>query len=137
MYGATGISDGLHSLSKFTSNTVSCIFDEIEIEQTVDAVIPTRIMVVTKAHYAYDGSPVENARVVVNGAGENLGSGKYESVIYSYLPYARLITEVTSDGFEAQTIETNTYSFGNSCIWLGLVLSAAYVLGRFFRQKKK
>ena len=136
-YEVTGVSDGLYNLSKFTSNAVSCIFDQIEIEQNVDTAIPTRITVVTKARYAYDGRPVEGARVVVNGAGENLGSGSYESVIYSFFPYLELVTEVALDGFDARTIETHTYSIGNSCIWSGLVLSAIYILSRLIRQKKK
>ena len=136
-YEVREISDELYNLSSFTSNTASCIFDDIEVEQEVNTAIPTQIAVVTEARYVYDGKPVEGARVLVNGVGEHLGSGSYRSVVYSFLPLARLVTEVTLDGFDAHVIETRTYSLGNSCALSVVVLLTIYIVVRpIFKRKR-
>jgi hypothetical protein len=135
-YEVKGISDELYNLSSFISNAASCVFDDIEVEQEVNTAIPTQIAVVTEARYVYDGKPVEGARVLVNGVGEHLGSGSYRSVVYSFLPQARLITEITLDGFDSRIIETWTYSLGNSCVLSGAVLLAIYLVAGSIVKRK-
>lgn len=129
-YEVRGISDELYNLSTFNSNTVSCVFDDIEIEQKLNTVIPTQIVVETKIQYVYDGGPVTDAKVTVNGVGNNIGSGSYRTVLYSFFPYGKLITEVELDRFDTRIMEIRTFALGNSCVWSGAVLLAIYLVAR-------
>ena len=112
-FGVLNISDSLYNLSAFSSNKISCIFDEIEIEQQINMVIPTQIQILTDIHYKFDGEPVDDARVDVNGIGERIGAGKYRTTLYTFYPSLKMDTEIKLPGWETMFIEKKKLAIGN------------------------
>ncbi len=112
-FGVLSISDSLYNLSVFEFNEVSCVFDDIEIEQQISTAIPTQVQILTIIHYKFDHKLVEDAQVNVNGLGEHIGSGKYKTTLYTFNPFLRLNTEIELEDWETQVVEKNIYSLGN------------------------
>ena len=107
------ISDSLYNLSLFESNEVSCIFDDIKIEQNINTIVPTQIKILTTIHYKSDNRPVYNAMVRVNGIGEHIGSGKYKAIIYTFYPFLQVTTEIKLNEFENKVIKKKIFSISN------------------------
>jgi hypothetical protein len=136
-YAVVGIEDDLYDLTSFKSNQVSCIFDEIMFVQDASTVTPTRVHVETRIFYAYDGKPVENADVKVNGAGDYVGNGVYGSDIVSLFPFMKTRTEIEIEGFEAQTIERGVLLIGNTGLFSCAFIFSVILLGRKYVFQKK
>ena len=129
-YAVIGIEDDLYDLSSFESDQVSCIFDEIECVQDVSTATPSRLRVETRLFYAYDGRPVEDADVEVNGDGDYVGQGVYRTDLFSFFPLMKVRTEIESNGFEARIIERDVLLIGNAGLYSGAVIFIFIILGR-------
>jgi len=135
-YRIIGITDNLYNLSAFTYNFVSVIFDDIDIKQKIITYIPSQINVITEISFVYDGEPVSNAKVKVNGVGDYYNLGIYRATIFSYLPYSTIITEVEIDGFEKQISWISVWAIGNICILLSVAFFAFFLLSRIIVRRK-
>ena len=123
-FNVANISDSLYDLSVFESNNVSCVFDEIVIEQEVSSTVPTQVKILTNVHYKSDNKPVSEAMVKVNGIGEYVSPGTYESIVYSFHPLPYLSTEIELDEFKNKVVEQRILSTSN--------IMAESILGIFF-----
>lgn len=129
-YTVERIEDYMYNLSSFTSDDVTCIFDDLEFEQEISTAVPTQAHVETRIYYAYDHKPVENADVKVNGIGYHTGSGIYESALFSFFPLMKIKTEIKLGGFETRTFETETVNLGNIGLLSGIAVIIFLLLGR-------
>jgi len=123
-FNVANISDSLYDLSVFESNNVSCVFDEIVIEQDISSSVPTQVKILTNIHYKSDNKPVSEAMVKVNGIGEYVSPGTYESIVYSFHPLPYLSTEIELDEFKNKVMEERILSTSN--------IMAESILGIFF-----
>jgi len=129
-YAVIGIDDDLYDLSSFESNQASCIFDEVKCVQDVSAATPSKLRVETRLFYAYDGRPVEDADVDVNGIGDYIGQGVYRSDLFSLSPFMRVRTEIELVGFEARIIERDVLLIGNAGLFSGAGIFTLIILAR-------
>jgi len=128
-YKANKITDPQYSLTAFQSNEVSCMFDEITIEQSVVTSIPSQVKIITKVMYKSDNSAVENAVVDVNGEGIHVGNGVYFSTIHTLLPRLVINTKVTESGFETIFTHRTIVLTGNFFMESGIVIFIISVIG--------
>ncbi len=136
-FSVLSISDPLYNLSVFEFNEVSCIFDDIEIEQQTGTVIPTQVQILTTIHYKFDHKPVEYAQVKVNGLGEYIGSGKYKTTLYTFNPFLQLNTEIKIEDWKTQVIEKNIYPLGNIISEASLLTIISGISARVLTNKTK
>jgi hypothetical protein len=113
IFRVRGIVDSRYNLTAFKSNQVSCIFDDIVIEQEFKGLNPTQVHVLTRVNFLTDLTPVNNASVKVNGIGEHVNLGEYRSTVYTWKPYTLLRTEVKLDGWDMRFIDKNFVAMGN------------------------
>jgi len=122
-YKIIQITDPRYSLTKFQSNEVSCKFDDIEIDQRVEAGMPSQVKVITKVAFKSDGSAVENAVVDVNGEGVHMGNGVYISTIKTLMPRLLVNTKVSVTGYEIIFTSRTITLTGNLLMESGLLIS--------------
>jgi hypothetical protein len=132
-FNVVNISDSLYDLSLFESNNVSCVFDEIVVEQDISSSVPTQVKILTNIHYKSDDKPVSEAMVKVNGIGEYVSPGTYESIVYSFHPLPHLSTEIKLDEFKNKVVEQRILSTSNimaesvlSIFILSLIIKSRY-----------
>jgi hypothetical protein len=139
VFKVSGIIDEKYGLTTFKTNEVSCIFDDVDVEQEVVATNPTQIQVLTRVNYVSDGTPVSGARVWVNGVGDETEPGVYRSTLFTWGPLIRLRTEVALDGWETRVSERGVIALGNIGVFaLGGVSVASvsgFVLFRMMRKR--
>jgi len=79
-----------------------------------ETLFPGSIRVTVKLWYEYDGAPVEDAIVKINGLeARYLENGIYEVVLKSWMPIFTLNVNVKRIGSELASKESVVYSFGN------------------------
>ena len=129
VFKVSGIIDEKYGITTFETNEVSCVFDDVDVEQEVQATNPTQIQVVTRVSYVSDGAPVRGARVWVNGVGDETEPGVYRSTLFTWGPLIRLRTEVALDGWEARVSERGVIALGNIGVFALGGVSVASVSG--------
>ena len=113
-YKVASINDPKYGLEAFTTNEVYCIFDRIKETFNFETTYPGSIRVTVKLEYLYDGAPVEDAIVRINGlAAKHLKNGIYEAVLPSWMPYLNVNIEIERVGFKLISKESMVYSLGN------------------------
>ena len=116
--------DPLHNLTAFASNEVQCIFDEIEASHSVETLALGSILVTVNVNFGYDGSPVEDALVRVNGVeAENVGNGLYQARLSSWMPFVTMSIELVRAGYELVKAETVVCALGNIVVEAAAVSS--------------
>jgi hypothetical protein len=139
VFKVSGIIDEKYGLTTFKTNEVSCVFDDVNVEQEVQATNPTQIQVMTRVSYVSDGAPMMGARVWVNGVGDETEPGVYRSTLFTWGPMIHLRTEVELDGWEARVSERGVIALGNIGVFaLGGVSVASvsgFVLFRIMRSR--
>ncbi|MCW4027583.1 MAG: DUF2341 domain-containing protein, partial [Candidatus Bathyarchaeota archaeon] len=112
-YTVASIVDPIHNLTAYAANGVQCIFDDIEASYGFETLTPGSVRVSVNLNDEYDGSPVEDAEVRVNGVeAENAGSGIYEAKVSSWMPFVTINTELERAGYELVATETIVFPLG-------------------------
>lgn len=141
-YKVASIVDPKYGLEAFTTNEVYCIFDRIKETFNFETTYPGSIRVTVKLEYLYDGAPVEDAIVRINGlAAKHLKNGIYETVLPSWMPYLNVNIEIERVGFKLILKGSTVYSLGNilseTSIITVLVLIAGLKLNAKRAEKKR
>jgi hypothetical protein len=104
----SSIVDDEYSLTGFSSNKVSILWDEIMVDKTVNALIPGKATVTLDIYYASDGRPVRGAEVYVGGKrSREVEPGLYVKDLTSLLPFSSVDVDVRSPGID------QAYNFGS------------------------
>jgi len=120
-YTVVSIQDDLHGLTAFTANEAYCIFDRIKPEVKIETSIGS-VQITINLNFEYDGKPVEDAFVKVNGImAKNIGKGNYLVTLSSWMPYLTINIEVDKDGFESLMIQTSNYVLSNIILESSLI----------------
>ncbi len=128
-YTTESISDPTNGLTRFLSNFIAVIFDQIDVENKLESLIPGTIKVNLDPKYRYDGSPVTEAYVTVNGVeAMKRGVGHYETHLSTWKPYLEMKVHVEKEGFGAFEMELSSYHFGNILAIGALACSAIAVV---------
>jgi hypothetical protein len=138
VYRVSGILDDLYGLTILNDPTPlpTIIFDGVKI--TSFSLKPyflglTQVDVTLK--YIYDGSPVEDAKVMVNNIeAEYLGGGLYQVIITDYMPMVQAKIRVEIVDFPTQNILTSTLQTWNTITYTLLFAASLFII--LFMAKK-
>ncbi|MAH21840.1 MAG: hypothetical protein CMO12_03410 [Thaumarchaeota archaeon] len=140
-YQVGDVVDPLYKLNIHNSNVVPVIFDRILAEPRTETFIPGEVKVVVDLTYEYDGVPVDNAEVYINGVKANsISLGRYELVLSSFEPSIQLDMTITKPLFLSQVTEQTLFPVGNliSNVVTQIAVAAAIAAGYMvFRKRKK
>ena len=122
-YAVASVVDPLYGLNEFSTNQVYCIFDRMETETSFETLTPGSTQAILSLNFEFDNSPVEDATVTTNGlAAENIGNGKYQITLSSWMPYLQITFEVERAGFDRIMVENVVYPLGNIILEVFLVM---------------
>ena len=140
-YQVGDVVDPLYKLNIHNSNVVPVIFDRILAEPRTETFIPGEVKVVVDLTYEYDGVPVDNAEVYINGVKANsISLGRHELVLSSFEPSIQLDMTITKPLFLSQATEQTLFPVGNlisnvvTQIAVAVAVAAGYMV---FRKRKK
>jgi len=122
-YAVASVVDPLYGLTEFSTNQVYCIFDRIKTKTSFETLTPGFTQAILSLNFEFDNSPVEDATVTTNGlAAENIGNGKYQIILSSWMPYLQITFEVERAGFDRIMVENVVYPLGNIILEVFLVM---------------
>lgn len=140
-YQVGDVIDPLYNLDIHNSNIVPVIFDRILAEPRTETFIPGEIKVVVDLTYEYDGVPVDNAEVYINGVkASSVLLGRHELVLSSFEPSVQLDMTISKPFFLPQVTEQTLFPVGNliSNVVTQVAVAAAVATGYMvFRKRKK
>lgn len=124
-YTTRGVSDKLHGLTDFTTNTVTVTFDRIMASESMDSLSPGSVTPSIKLIYESDGQPVDKATVTVNGVPlTEITRGIYRATIATWGPYSQLSIHLEQLGFTPQNLTLSGILIGNFVVEVMLVAIA-------------
>lgn len=126
-WGITGVNVNGVTLYSQTVKNPAIIWDNVKAETKIESLIPGNIQVRLKLNYEYDGLPVRDALVWVNGVkAENIGNGIYRVNLHSWIPYLTINIVVNKDGFDPLIIQTSIYALANIIVFSLLTIIILY-----------
>jgi len=135
-YTVKDVHDPLYGIKSFVSNTVHVIFDRIAVDIQTETIIPGSIKPLVRLTYQFDGAPVLDASVTINGIDAiNLGDGLYEVRIPTLSPYATYHVEVNRPGFSTLRTSGSVFVLGNLLLITVLIASVSIIVVRYYFAK--
>jgi hypothetical protein len=112
-----------------TVEVPSIVWDKVSFETEVDSASFGLFRIKVKIFYAYDGTSVTGATIVVNGEPcTEIESGVYETVIASWSPFEQLTVTADVDGLLDETWTISTFHVMNSVLYLALAVAAIIIV---------
>ncbi len=106
----------------------SIVWDKTVFDVEVDSASFGVSKVKVKIAYAYDGTSVTGATIVVNGKQcEEIESGVYQTRIVSWSPIEQLTVTADDDGLLNETWTTSTFHVMNTVLYLALAAAAIII----------
>jgi hypothetical protein len=112
----------------------SIVWDKVVLDVEVDTSSLGASKVKVDVAYVYDGTPVTDATVAVNGKLCEVESGAYKTEIVSWSPCEQLTVTVDGAGLPEETWTTSTFHVMNTVLYLALSV-AAIVLAVFLLKR--
>ncbi|MDI9609086.1 MAG: PKD domain-containing protein [Candidatus Verstraetearchaeota archaeon] len=120
-YSIIGVADDPYNLTAFenTGSVLAVTFDEIAVRSYFETGTIGKCLVTVELNYKYDKSPVNGAKVLVNGCpAEEKGNGRYATTLETLIPYAVLSISVTVPNFDDMVDQRGLFLIGNLSIWV-------------------
>ncbi len=132
LYTVERIVDNKYGLSRFTSNQVSIVFDNIVVRYSIDNSIPfvTRLMVEVYSEYLQDNV---NATVYINGEKVNPDPENYNYVreFINLLPISTYNVKAVYKGVEVGNLEVDSTSYSTIALYIFIGITAVTILYKF------
>ena len=112
-----------------TVEAPSIVWDKIFFETEVDSASFGLSRIKVKIVYAYDGTSITGATILVNGKPcTEIESGLYETVIASWSPFEQLIITADTDGLLGETWTISAFHVINSVLYLALAVAVVIIV---------
>ena len=124
------IIDKKYGLSLFESETASIKFDKIKAHW---AISPEFFVVKANVNLEYesDSTPVEDARIMINGATlRHVGAGRYSGEVFFPGPFGNLTLTVERSGFDTITKTVQVFNMANTIFYI--IITIAVLVGILF-----
>ncbi|MEM2128740.1 MAG: hypothetical protein QXN86_03670, partial [Candidatus Methanomethylicaceae archaeon] len=119
-YSIIGVADDPYNLTAFenTGSVLAVTFDEIAVRSYFETGTIGKCLVTVELNYKYDKSPVNGAKVLVNGCPvEEKGNGSYATTLETLIPYAVLSISITVPNFDDMVDQRGLFLIGNLSVW--------------------
>jgi hypothetical protein len=108
------IVDNKYNLATFSSDVVSVVWDQINVESAINLVAPGTIEIGVKLRYASDGAPANDTTVIIDGMeAVKSGNGEYVHRTSGWALSTKAAVQVRSSFFNTLNRDVEGYVGGN------------------------